>query len=89
MKPFRNIERKLATGELRLVTDDSENDRKDRPTLLHVSRFSFLKNTVTGTACGKKKFKGQHWSFFKWMYEQGPVCKACKVTIEKFGGFYG
>lgn len=89
MKAFRNIERKLSTGELRLVTDNEENDLKDRPTLIHVSRYLHLKEKTSKTACGKSNFKGQQWSFFKWMYENGPVCKACKVAIEKFGEFYG
>lgn len=89
MKAFRNVQRKLNRAELRLVTDDEENDGKGRPTLLHVSRYSHLKEKPTGTACGKKQFKGQMWSFFTFMWEHGPVCKACKVAIEKFGEFYG
>ncbi len=89
MKPFTNVQRKLRKAEMRLVTDDEENNAKDEPTLLHISRFSFLKNKTTSTACGKKDFKGQQWSFFDFMYKNGPVCKACKVVVEKFGEFYG
>lgn len=89
MKTFPNVQRKLRKAELRLVTDDSENSQKNEPTLLHVSRYSHLKEKPTGTACGKKNFKGQQWAFLDWMWKNGPVCKACKVAVQKFGEFYG
>ncbi len=89
MDTFPNMQRKLNRAELRLVTDDEENDKKGGPTLLHISRYSHLKEAPTGTACKKKNFKGQMWPFLTWMWENGPVCKACKVAIEKFGEFYG
>lgn len=89
MDPFRNVQRELTTAELRLVTDNEENNAKGQPTLLHVSRYLHLKEKTSKTACGKKNFKGQQWSFFTFMWENGPVCKACKVAIEKFGKFYG
>lgn len=89
MKSFPNVQRKLRKAELRLVTDESENSKKNEPTLLHISRWSHLKEKPTGTACGKKNFKGLQWVFIDWMWNNGPICQACKVAVKKFGDFYG
>ena len=76
--------------ELRLITDNRENNDDDQPTIFHLSRWLNSKKRVTATACGRAGFKGLVWDFYSWIHSHEEVmCEECLERVEVKKGLFG
>ncbi len=73
----------VTRDELRLVTDNEENNHDNQPTRFHVSRWLVKKQAVSRTACGRENFTGFVWSYYSFIADNTDVmCPNCMGKIE-------
>jgi hypothetical protein len=72
----------VSRNELRLATDESENNDDNQPVKFHICRWLFRKDELSPTACGKKNIKGQVWAYYGFIADnEHATCSECRSRI--------
>lgn len=73
----------VTRNELRLVTDNEENNHDNQPTRFHISRWLVRKQEVSKTACGRENYTGFVWAYYSFIADNTDVmCPNCVAEVE-------